>query len=252
MSKYLELVEGSFNESHFNKQKNQNPYVAYSINDDRAIYTIIPKPGVYDPWVTFTAEEANSTIRLSKLSTNQTLEYSADTSTWNTFDTTTSIPLNTGDKVYVRGILSADNTAYNYTQFKMSGKITAGGNCNTIWNYQNLKAPLKKYCGCYMFRNCKSLTAAPDLPATVLDKSCYQNMFSGCSTLTSMPELPAVTLAEHCYNSMFNGCSTLALTSDLPATMLSARCYQNMFDGCSTLTSAPELPATMLVEGCYY
>jgi hypothetical protein len=42
MSKYLELVEDSFNESHFTKQKNQNPYVAYSIKDDKVIYSIIP------------------------------------------------------------------------------------------------------------------------------------------------------------------------------------------------------------------
>ena len=43
MAEYLELVEGSFNESHFNKQQNQNPYVAYSIRDNKVIYTIIPK-----------------------------------------------------------------------------------------------------------------------------------------------------------------------------------------------------------------
>lgn len=42
MSKYLELVEGSFTQEHLDKQKNQNPYVAYSINDDRVIYTIVP------------------------------------------------------------------------------------------------------------------------------------------------------------------------------------------------------------------
>lgn len=47
MSKYLELVEGSFNESHFDKQKNQNPYVAYSIKDDRVIYNIVPKEDGY-------------------------------------------------------------------------------------------------------------------------------------------------------------------------------------------------------------
>ena len=41
MSKYLELVEGSFTQEHLDKQKNQNPYVAYSINDDKVIYTII-------------------------------------------------------------------------------------------------------------------------------------------------------------------------------------------------------------------
>ena len=41
--KYLELVEGSFTQEHLDKQKNQNPYVAYSIADGKVIYTIIPK-----------------------------------------------------------------------------------------------------------------------------------------------------------------------------------------------------------------
>ena len=43
MSKYLELVESSFTQEHLDKQKNQNPYVAYSIRDNKVIYTIIPK-----------------------------------------------------------------------------------------------------------------------------------------------------------------------------------------------------------------
>lgn len=43
MSKYLELVEGSFTQEHLDKQQNQNPYVAYSIKDGKVIYTIIPK-----------------------------------------------------------------------------------------------------------------------------------------------------------------------------------------------------------------
>ena len=43
MSKYLELVEGSFTQEHFDRQTNQNPYVAYSIQDNKVVYTIIPK-----------------------------------------------------------------------------------------------------------------------------------------------------------------------------------------------------------------
>lgn len=43
MSKYLELVEGAFAQEHLDKQKNQNPYVAYSIKDGKVIYTIVPK-----------------------------------------------------------------------------------------------------------------------------------------------------------------------------------------------------------------
>ena len=45
MSKYLELVEGSFTQEHLDKQKNQKPYVAYSIKDGKVIYSIIPKEG---------------------------------------------------------------------------------------------------------------------------------------------------------------------------------------------------------------
>lgn len=278
MSKYLELVEGSFNESHFNKQTSQNPYVAYSINDDRVIYSIIPEPVVYDPWVTFTAEEANSTIRLSKLSINQTLEYSADTTAWNTFDTTTKISLNSGDKVYVRGILSTDNTTSQYTQFKMTGKIAASGNCNAIGNYEDLEAPLKKYCyyhmfygcaalveapelpattltdSCYsgMFRECSLLVKAPALPATTLADECYYDMFDRCKSLVEAPELPATTLAYGCYHYMFNECTLLTTVPDLSATTLARRCCENMFNGCTSLVKAPALPATTLEQSCYH
>lgn len=42
MKRYLELVDGSFTQENFDKQKNQNPYVAYSIQDDKVIYNIVP------------------------------------------------------------------------------------------------------------------------------------------------------------------------------------------------------------------
>lgn len=42
--KYLELVEGSFTQEHFDKQAIENkPYVAYSVKDKGVIYTIVPK-----------------------------------------------------------------------------------------------------------------------------------------------------------------------------------------------------------------
>ena len=203
------------------------------------------------PWVTFTAQEDNSSIGLVRLSTNQTMEYSTDTVTWNTFDTTTSIPLNNGDKVYVRGVLSDDNTSSKYTRFKMSGKIAASGNCNAIWNYQDLNAPLKAYCGYNMFSHCISLTTAPELPATTLTENCYSMMFSGCSSLTVTPELPATELAYSCYANMFNSCTSLTTAPELPATELVKSCYINMFNSCTSLTTAPELPATTLADYCY-
>ena len=34
-----------------------------------------------------------------------------------------------------------------------------------------------------MFRDCTSLTTAPELPATTLANNCYQEMFRGCTKL---------------------------------------------------------------------
>ena len=35
-----------------------------------------------------------------------------------------------------------------------------------------------------MFKNCTSLTTAPNLPAAILVSNCYEYMFYGCSKLT--------------------------------------------------------------------
>ena len=215
--------------------------------------TAIPVgPDLTSPYVTFTAEEAGSTLGLTKLSTNQILEYSNDTTTWNTMDTSTNISLpNTGDKVYVRGILSANNSSSNYTRFKMTGKISASGNCNAIWNHEDLEAALKQYCGYYMFYGCTSLVSAPELPATTLADDCYKQMFESCTSLTAAPELPATTLSSSCYSHMFSNCISLTGAPALPATTLASNCYERMFGECWKLTTAPELPATKLAYYCY-
>ena len=156
-----------------------------------------------------------------------------------------------GDKVYVRGVLSEDNTSSNYTHFNMTGKIAASGNCNTLWNYEDINAPLRIFCGCYMFDYCRALTTAPELPATALAMGCYIGMFDYCESLTTAPELPATELAESCYDSMFQNCTSLTSAPELPATTLMNYCYRQMFYGCTSLTTAPELPATTLSNSCY-
>jgi len=45
--------------------------------------------------------------------------------------------------VYVCGNLTTFNSASNYTQFGILGKISAEGNCNALWNYSDLNASLK-------------------------------------------------------------------------------------------------------------
>ena len=222
------------------------------LENDNGIVIICP-PDIFVPnAVKFTAQEANSTIGLEKLSLYQTLEYSSDLSNWSSMTTATTITLtNSGDTVYIRGVLSDHNTYNNYTQFKMTGKIAASGNCNYLWNYENPDALLKEYCGYYMFEGCTSLTTTPELPATTLANSCYSGMFQRCTSLTTAPALLVTTLATSCYADMFNGCTSLTTAPELPATTLVDYCYSGMFNGCTSLTTAPELPATTLVDYCY-
>lgn len=251
--KHIELFKDGFDSTIDEKIQPENwPYVGNDGVSGEIVYTVIPKLVVYDPYVTFTAEEDNSSIGLEKLSTNQTLEYSTDTTNWNTFDTTTNISLNNGDKVYVRGVLSADNTFTNYTRFKMTGKIAASGNCNALWNYQDLNAHLKAYCGRRMFYECTSLTTAPELPTTTLGTCCYHSMFANCSALTTAPELPATELASSCYSSMFAHCTSLTTAPVLPATTLAPYCYELMFYGCKSLTNITCLTTDISASQCTY
>ena len=121
--------------------------------------------------------------------------------------------------------------------------------------------------GC--FRDCKSLTQAPVLPAGVTNmKSCFYN----CEKLTQAPEIPeSVTNMENC----FNGCKNLIQISPFPAnakvTDMNA-CFvecesltqvpalpasvtdiNNCFRKCKNLTQAPEIPASVTeMAGCFY
>jgi hypothetical protein len=126
--------------------------------------------------------------------------------------------------------------------------------CTNLINASDLILPattLSKSCYASMFRDCSSLTTAPELTATTLANYCYASMFNGCTSLTTAPELPATTLAEGCYNYMFKGCTSLTTTPELPATTLAYGCYESMFSGCKSLVNAPALPATTLAKGCY-
>ena len=125
------------------------------------------------------------------------------------------------------------------TNLLYAPKVLPANDFKGLYNYQ------------YMFRDCKSLITAPELPATALGSECYQYMFYGCTSLVNAPELPATTLTLRCYQYMFYGCTSLVNAPELPATELSQECYKNMFRNCSSLVNAPELPATTLESQCY-
>ena len=209
----------------------------------------------------FTAEEANSTLHLDKKGSPNaiSLETSMDGNTWTDYtwsdNTGPTLTLkNVGDKVYMRAknenqtIGSSIDDCY---QFVMEGKIAASGNIQTLLKADGSRTDAPAYCYSGMFQNCRSLTTAPELPATTLASSCYNSMFSLCESLTTAPELPATTLADGCYSSMFSYCSSLTTAPELPATELAISCYESMFQGCSSLATAPALPATTLASNCY-
>lgn len=132
-------------------------------------------------------------------------------------------------------------------------KVSCTGDIRTLLDFENYKTvdtSNARFCG--LFRNCKQLTSAPELPAMILADYCYASMFLGCTALIQAPELPAMTLAEKCYYSMFEQCKALTQAPKLPATTLAANCYYQMFFACEALTEAPsELPATTLASACY-
>lgn len=189
---------------------------------------------------------------------NGTLEYSTDTTTWNTWNGTEIS--SAGNKLYLRGTGNTRITggSGNY-RFIFTGtnalKIACKGNIENLLDYETVSAggnpTMADNCYRFMFQSCTSLTTAPELPATTLATMCYNRMFIDCTSLTTAPALPATTLAEDCYSNMFYGCTSLNTAPELPATTLAKYCYQYMFKGCTSLTTAPALPATTLTNGCY-
>ena len=244
-----------------------------------------PDLDVFDPNVPFCIENVGDVpVEIGLHNTGATAvrsncKISTDLKTWSDYnivltnDNTSNdigriLLQNKGDRIYIK----ADNTPlgespsypYPHTQFKVfnqseSKKIRARGNIASLnkgaddaykTNYLILKG-IGNYCYYELFKDCKSLTQAPELPATTLANYCYSYMFFGCTSLTQAPELPATALTSGCYNSMFYNCTSLTQAPKLPATTLADFCYNSMFYGCTSLTQAPELPATTLVVNCY-
>lgn len=141
------------------------------------------EPGPVADWLCFTAEQANSTVRLDKSGSPNaiSLETSTDGSTWtdyswsgNTGDTLTLA--NAGDKVYMRAKTenqTIGSSLSKYYKFVMTGKIAASGNIQTLLKADGSRTDAPSFCYYYMFSGCTSLTSSPALPATTLDSYCY-------------------------------------------------------------------------------
>lgn len=252
--------------------------------------TDIEKPG--DALYFTNTNDGESTVKLivnGELQTDYEY-YKSYITGWQKYNIGDVITLaNKNDKVYFRGSRSQQDVV-NYTQFNLTGKLSASGNINSLLSpdesiYKNIDdyttfesandsafkmlfenqsslydASLLKlnthnlatFCYHSMFKGCTNLTQAPELPATTLNDCCYVSTFEDCTSLNQAPELPATTLVTSCYGYMFKNCTSLIKAPELPAAQLAEYCYHQMFSGCTSLTQAPELPATTLADSCYY
>ena len=216
-------------------------------------YGAVIEPEVEPDYLCFTST-GDSTVAMTQNGTPNTsagkvIQYKLNDGQWQTWDLS-AVTLHDGDKMYLKSddeIPVAEKSDI-HKNFIMTGSIAASGNIMSLLNFSDTLTPYAFYS---LFQKCKSLTTAPDLPATTLATACYAYMFAWCESLTTTPELPATTLAEFCYGNMFDRCTSLTTAPELPATTLAESCYNHMFYWCESLRTAPELPATTLAKSCY-
>ena len=227
-----------------------------------ASYTASANVTLFAKWINnylcFTAGTGGATVSMAKEGDGWNIpevQYSTDRVTWSDFTIgTTSVTLNVGDKVYFKGNNpnGFNNSMMDYVKFVLAGSVAASGNVMSLVDTDCKTTTIpNNYCFVYLFYDCTTLTAAPELPATTLADDCYSNMFNGCRSLTAAPELKATSLAVSCYFNMFSGCESLTAAPALPTTTLAESCYSYMFSGCESLTAAPALSATTLADYCY-
>lgn len=91
------------------------------------------------------------------------------------------------------------------------------------------------------------------LPLTEMASQCYMQMFRNCTSLTRAPQFRVETTAYRCCYNMFRDCKNLEDVSgiELPAMILSQDCYRELFRSCEKITTSPDLPALDLELGCY-
>ena len=118
-----------------------------------------------------------------------TLEYSTDTTTWNTWDGTAIS--SAGSKLYLRGTGNTKIAGGSSYRFVFTGtdalKIACEGNIENLLDYKTVSAgghpTMARYCYVSVFNGCTSLTTVPELPATMLADYCYAWMFDGCTKI---------------------------------------------------------------------
>ena len=156
------------------------------------------------PYVTFSANAAQTFKLKNENYFPSNIEYSVGTGDWKTLEADKEIPFG-GDKgnLQLRATDNLNGTASgdsNFSQiiFGNNTKVACTGDIRTLLDYRdfkNVSTSDARFCG--LFSGCTVLTSAPDLPATTLAEDCYKNMFTGCTNLTSVTMLaPSDQISE--------------------------------------------------------
>lgn len=214
----------------------------------------------------FTAEAANSTVRLDKSSSalsSASLETSYNGITWSDYNwnETTGDTLtldNVGDTVYMRA--KTANTTFstsssNYFKFVMAGRIAASGTIMALLKADGPLTYVPQYSFYNLFQSCTSMTQPPDIQTPQLQTSSCQSMFNNCRSLAFAPRMAPTTIDSACCRGMFDGCWNLSSIDNvtLPALTAKTNCYRSMFSNCRMLTTVSnlKLPAMTLADYCY-
>lgn len=193
-------------------------------------------------------------ISYSKDLINWKTEYPKSTIRGKEFDgyRTINIPVNKGDKVYLKGDAlcwytncngTSASGANNNLHIASTAKFSISGNILSLFyedNFKNYntfpKIPSGEY-GSYnprhfsfVFFGSTFLYNAQELKLpNDVTKLCYYSTFQGCTSLTTAPELPATNLSENCYAYMFNKCTNLNYVKALFTTDLTLDLYLRMW-----------------------
>jgi len=179
------------------------------------------------------------------------MEYSYDEKNWTTMTSAVNFGTDSATTVYIRGKNASGLNSQSFV-FGTSAKVSLGGNCQALLDWDNLPTAVpvngftKAFCGA-------TITAITNniLPATTLGNNCYESMFRN-SNLSVVPKtlLPATELADGCYDSMFMHCGGITTGPDLPAEVMKPSCYNNLFFN-TRLTTVPTMSATTLATYCF-
>lgn len=205
---------------------------------------------VLAPYVTMNAAETQ-TFKMTcagNYTLPEDLEYSVNNRPWQKVEADQGVEFG-GDLgiLRLRGICP-NGTATSWEKYSTitfsdeNVKVDCSGDIRTLINYTAHENVATENCSFIsLFKNCKALRSAPQLPAKALKESCYRQMFEGCTSLEKAPKLPAKELDNYCYESMFKGCTSLTKAPELRATKIMEGCYKSMFEDCKKLISVTML-----------